>query len=314
MTTTRFQRRPWPAVAALTVVVVLVASVGAEFVLRSLGIGDPILYDSNPVYGYRPLPDRTYGRLGRKRMTFNNVGLRTTVRWSASPDRKVLFLGDSVTFGGDIVGNDEVFAHLAVRNLQGWAGGNAGVNAWGVENIHGLIVESEFLPAKVYVTVLPEGDFVRGLTRIQGLPFYNVKPATALQEIFLHFCYQQNNKRYRNWETITNENVRVTVINKAVRKLKEMDVFLKARSYTHLIFISPSRDQVLNGTAKDPMLERVLREHGVDAIYFLDRLVERRLLPSEKDRIFFDHIHLQRTGHELWSAMISTELRRVIAQ
>jgi len=65
----------------------------------------------------------------------------------------------------------------------------------GVENIFGLIVETDFTSAKIYVSVFPELDFYRGLTRLQGLPFFNKKPKYAMSELWYYFCYKQNNFR-----------------------------------------------------------------------------------------------------------------------
>jgi hypothetical protein len=151
----------------LLVLFCIMATVGlVEMVLRArLGLGRPVLYDSSPVYGYRPLPGGTYRRFGGARLHFNNLGLRAEGDWDDEPDGKILFLGDSVTYGGSYVDNNQLFSALATGGLPGYAAGNAGVNAWGVENIYGLVVEMGFQPAKVYVTVVPEADFYRGLVR-----------------------------------------------------------------------------------------------------------------------------------------------------
>ena len=125
-----------------------------------------------------------------------------------------------------------------------------GVNAWGVENIHGLVVGWGFLPAAVYVTVLPEGDFYRGLARIQGLPFYNTRPSTALQEVLLHFTYELNNHRYRNWETVEDPRVRQLVVEKAAMRLGEMDAFLKQRGYKHSDLHQPVESAVCDWCRK----------------------------------------------------------------
>jgi len=193
--------------ALLVLVLCLVVfSVGAcELLLRALmGLGNPVLYDSSPVYGYRPLPNQECGRFRGATIKINNLGLRAEQDWDAQKRDKILFLGDSVTYGGSYIDNADLFSELAVQRLNRTSGGhyvsgNAGVNAWGVENIHALIVERKFLPAAIYITTLPEGDFYRGLTRMQGLPFFNHKPRTALTELWRYFCYRQNNGRYRGW-------------------------------------------------------------------------------------------------------------------
>jgi len=44
-----------------------------------------------------------------------------------------------------------------------------------------------------------------------------------------------------------------------------MDAFLRQRGYQHLLFISPSRDQVLNGAAKDSVVQLALASQGLNA-------------------------------------------------
>src|SRR5262249_40116367 len=158
-------------------------------------------------------------------LRFNNLGLRSDHDWDAGVDNKILFLGDSVTYGGSGVDNRDLFSTIAVnivnRNSpKPYISGDAGVNAWGVENVHALVVENGFAPAAVYVITVPEADFYRGLTRLQGLPYFNRTPALALQEVWYYFCYLQNNLRYVDWRFMARpEQVRY-VVDKAVKDLK----------------------------------------------------------------------------------------------
>lgn len=162
-----FKRNRKKTLAAVILVVSLAMVVSTEILLQKvMGLGDPVIYDVNPAYGYRPLPNRSYRRFGGARLEFNNLGLRAEIDFDASPAGKILFLGDSVTYGGSRIDNADLFSRLAVAEMEGFTSGNAAVNAWGVENIYGLVVESEFRPAQIYVTVVSEGDFYRGLAQI----------------------------------------------------------------------------------------------------------------------------------------------------
>ena len=105
----------------------------SEIILQKfLGLGKPVIYDSNPIYGYRPLPDRDYKRFWGKTISFNNLSLRSEVDWDNNIQNKILFLGDSVTYGGSYISNLELFSYLSVKELKNYfISGNAGVNAWG---------------------------------------------------------------------------------------------------------------------------------------------------------------------------------------
>jgi hypothetical protein len=289
-----------------------------EFLLRQfMGLGNPIIYNSSPIYGYRPLPNKEYTRFGGAKITFNNLGLRADRDWNDEKDDKMLFLGDSVTYGGSYIDNKELFTHLAVQILNEtqnlhYLDGNAGVNGWGVENIYGLIRESAFLPSSIYVTVLIEGDFYRGLTRMQGLPFFNKKPRFALQELWYFFCYEQNVQRYEPWETFLSEQDTIYVLEKAVKKLKEMDSFLKEKGYQHFLFITPSKSQVVEEASKNAPIYNLLVQHKLAPHYIIEKIAQYNLSKKEREGLFHDNVHLGKRGHELWAKIIAAELKRQI--
>ncbi|UCG59043.1 MAG: hypothetical protein JSU70_05950 [Phycisphaerales bacterium] len=293
----------------------LISVVLAELLLQKLmGLGNPVIYDSSPLYGYRPLPNREYVRFHGAKIRFNNLGLRAERDFDADRHNKILFLGDSVTYGGSYINNDELFSHLAVKGLEKYQSGNAGVNAWGVENVYGLIVDANFLPAEIYVTTFPEGDFYRGLRTLRGLPFFSRSPRFALNELWLFFCHRQNGKRYKSSpHAFVDKKDLSFVVERAVKKLKEMDILLKEKGFHHLLFITPVGAQVLEGANKDPLVEKMLMEYDLEPNYIVDKLDEYALSDMEKDEIFYDGVHLSRRGHEIWASIIRNELDKLIA-
>jgi hypothetical protein len=304
--TNRFEKHKFLILVSITLPVILIISILAEVGMEKfMGLGNPILYDSSPIYGFRPLPGRTYTRFRGKEIKFNNLGIRANEDWHGNIHNKILFLGDSVTYGGSYISNQELFSYLAIKDFQGWQSGNAGVNAWGVENIYGLVVETNFTPAKVYVTTLMEEDFYRGVTKIIGAPFFNISPRYAFKELWLYFCCGQNNKRYMGWESYATPAVREYVIQKAVEKLKKMDTFLKNKGFQHLIFITPYKDQVLGIEGKDTLIANLFTEYKLKPIYILDKL-PRKL---DVENLFHDQVHLEKMGHEVWGALIKEEIR-----
>ncbi|MCP4106065.1 MAG: SGNH/GDSL hydrolase family protein [Desulfobacteraceae bacterium] len=280
---------------------------------KFMGLGNPVIYDSSPIYGFRPLPNKEYRRFWGARIAFNNLGLRTNTDWDEKKEDKILFLGDSVTYGGSYIDNNDLFSHLAVELLNktgkfNYTGGNAAVNSWGVENIYGLVRETQFLPAMTYITTLPEGDFYRGLTRIGG-HFFNKKPKLALQELWHFFCYKQNNKKYKHWTRFATESEKVYVVEKAVKKLKELDLFLKEKGYKHFIFISPTKRQVLEGANKDMSVYNLMIKHGLTPCYIVDDIGGYNMSDKEKERMFHDLTHLEEKGHEMWAKIIAAKLK-----
>src|SRR5262245_15331833 len=103
--------------------------ISTEIGLRMVGLGDPVIYEVNPDYGYRPRPNQMVHRFGGAIVRINNLGIRTDEDWETTAN-KVLFAGNSVTYGGSYVSNGDLFALRAVPEGYGWVGGSAGVNAW----------------------------------------------------------------------------------------------------------------------------------------------------------------------------------------
>jgi len=308
-----FERHSKKTVLILTVLIIFIFVGMSELVLQKfMGLGNPVLYDSSPIYGYRPLPNKEYRRFGGAKIKFNNLALRTESDWDDKRENKILFLGDSITYGGSYIDNSELFSSLVVKDFNGYESGNAGVNGWGVENIHGLVVESNFLPAQIYVTTLPEGDFYRGLTRLQGLPFFNNPPRLAFEELWLFFCCSQNNKRYRPWQDFSDEKQTILVVEKAVNKLRQMDMYLKEKGFEHLIFITPSLNQALEKKDESTLIQKMLLKHSLKFIPIKDELKKYDFSDNQIISFYNDNIHLTKEGHKIWSEIIRYKLAQLI--
>ncbi len=308
-----FEKNPKKTIIVVVSLIFFLFILISEYSLKKfMGLGNPILYDSNPLYGYRPLSDQEVSRFYGSKIKINNLGIRADSDWDTRIDNKILFLGDSITYGGSYISNEKLFSSVAIKDIQGYKSGNAGVNAWGVENIYGLIVETNFLPAKIYVTTLSEDDFYRGLTRLQGQPFWSHKPEFALQELIYFFYYRKNTERYKKWQTFTSSAFTEKVIEKAVLKLQELDNFLKLNGFSHLIYISPTKAQVLDAEEKDITVLKYLKKYNLNITYLTDKIKIFRLDNKEKTDLFKDDWHLEEKGHAIWGKIINTDLKNLL--
>lgn len=282
-----------------------------EIGLRLFGVGRPVLYDANALYGYRPRPNQTLSPMFGPTIRINNLGLRCDDDWDATTDGRVLFLGDSVTYGENL-SNAELFSSLAVRDLPGQRSCNGGVNAWGVENIHGLLVERGFLPAHTYVTVVIEDDFYRGLTRLHGELLWCKQPASALSHALWNLLHlADEHRRYVNWRWYSTPDVVEKVVEKAVEKLVELESVLRSKGFEHLLYISPMRSQLLAHAPKDALLMQQLAKHGIHATYLVDAVDALGLDQARREALFYDDVHLSKEGHALWGTIINRDLQRL---
>jgi len=101
-------------------------------------------------------------------------------------------------------------------------------------------------------------------------------------------------------------------VDTAARKLKEMDAFLKREGHAHLIFISPTRQQVLSIKPRDAAVRAAIERHGVPAVYLLDKPRIAAASAEEKKSWYQDNDHLTPAGHAVWGELMREELNRVV--
>ena len=102
-------------------------------------------------------------------------------------------------------------------------------------------------------------------------------------------------------------------LDRAARKLGMMDQFLRSKGFHHLIFISPSREQVVNGSEKNPRVQNALENNGLEVIYLLDTINQMDFPTSERETWYQDRMHLTKEGHEIWGQLIQRELNRALS-
>lgn len=310
---TFFERHPRITLLGISLLGILLPLMIVEMVLRLwFGLGDPVLYRSSPLFGYRLQPNQLVYREHGAEIRVNNLGLRASTDWDTVHANKVLFLGNSVTYGGSYITNTKLFSHLAVQGLEGYLGGNGSVNGWGVENIHALVVDGGFSPAAVYVSVLQEMDFYRGLSKLSGKPFWAHKPVLAISELLQQFFLDRMNSMYEQHDQFVTVTEQAKTVERAVIQLKALDEFLRERGYVHLIFMSTNVDQVLHGAPSDSLVSKCLGVYGISPIQLRERPEVTRLSPDDKSKLFYDWNHLNEYGHQVWAEIIHSELKRVL--
>lgn len=308
-----FERHPRAALAVFFLAFLMLFAIGAEVALKSFtGLGRPVLFYENPVYGYRMKPNQETWRFGGAHFKINNLGLRAAEDWDDEIRGKVLFVGDSVTYGGNHISNEDLFSTLAVKGLP-LKSGNAGIPNWGVENVYGLVVEEQFVPAATVVTTFIEDDFYRGLQQGKNKPWIKYEtPALAMSELadfVWHRYFTDVQAQSRREREGVPEDVRV---ERAAQKLKAMDEYLKREGRAHLILISPTRKEVLGLQPRDAKVKAALERHGVDAVYLLDKPRIVGASQEEKRDWYMDNDHLTPKGHAVWGELIGDELKRVV--
>ena len=315
-----FERHPRVTMAIFLLVVLLVFLLLAEVILKQrAGLGDPVLFVESATCGYLLRPHQDKIRFGGAHFRVNNLGLRADRDWDEDTSNRVLFLGDSVTYGGNHLSNEELFSEVAVRNLPGLESGNGGIPGWGVESVCALIVQEQFLPASIYVTTFIKDDFYRRLPTGKDKPYiWFESPRYALREAFILLWAKAEvslGLRRRQYGDVNRRReASRAAAERAVTKLKEADELLESMGYRHLIYISPQRQQVLGEAAADSLVERLLRQNDVEADYIIDRLGLDRVGLKDRASWFQDDVHLTPKGHAVWGRLIEADLLDMIEE
>ena len=103
-----------------TIIVIIIffgsAKVLDVILLNYYGLGNPLIYQYSNVLGYEIKPNQKTKRLGNK-IKINEEGMRSNHQWSKKKHYKLLFFGDSVTYGGSIVSNSDLFTEKICTKL-----------------------------------------------------------------------------------------------------------------------------------------------------------------------------------------------------
>ena len=287
----------------ISIIILLVAILGTiftEMYLRYVGLGDPIRYDSDYIYGYAPKINQKKQRINGSVVTINDIGLRTKINWKNDKRNKIVFFGDSITYGGSYIDDDETFVSLVCKKLEKFLCGNAGVNAYGVINI---INRSKFdqrlNDSDIVIFVLAPGDFYREYANSNTAHFYLNKKKFKLPAIFeaISFIatkYDLNNKISKLDDTTKLH--KKELINFSVEYLKNEIVRLKQNKKKVIIFYTIEKNDPSSLKSINKFILELISKKNIDFINLNTIL--------NKKEYFYDNVHYSQKGHEIVSKEI----------
>lgn len=285
-----------------------------EIILRMMGIANPLLYDVDPNVGYRIKPNQQISYF-RNPITINAYGVRDprplTTR---DPNKKrVLCLGDSVTWGGIYERQENLFTSVAEHRLGNVEIIDAGVNGYSVYQMAELY--KHFLtglePDLVLVCVLVR-DFERPpVTKLtgNGVAFPTQKPRAAIIDA-LRICQLTAYERWDwNWleppkasepHWFENEIYEETNLKSVIELAKDSEGKRKF-AVVFLPIEAGERTRIRSGFARN------LRNNGVRVARFTSRM---DLTHDD----YVDGVHLSTSGHrkvgDSLALLIDNELRQ----
>ena len=293
----------------------LLPFVGAEAYLRSRHLGSPVLYYTNISYGYAPLPNQRRNRSGDAIITIDSHGFRGAKDWGMPADKRILFIGDSVTYGGRVVDDTETFCHLTGQILESRLGstitcGNAGVNGYGTDNMAERLRYLNVDDEDVIVVTLITHDTTRGLASLSGHPFFSREPSGPFKGIWEAagvFMFQAGTKLRMDSRRHHDVDV-LDVTRESLTRLFDVLREMNERGKKILIVFSPTEGE-LQGREKEHTLfvRKLLMESGF-SVLDLHGYVSEHHVPG----LFYDGVHLNPTGHRLYAEAISSSLASMV--
>jgi len=174
--------------------IVIIGLVAAEVALRVYGFGQPLLYEKTK-YGYRVKPSQDIKRFGN-RLYYNRQGLRSgEIDGASGPQRRVLCLGDSITYGGVQADQTQTYPELLASMLsnegQQVSVLNASAGGWALANEWGWLQENGFFGSQVLLLEIGLNDLMQpkaGTAVVDKHPsFPGRNPMFALQEVVYRY-------------------------------------------------------------------------------------------------------------------------------
>ena len=305
------------ALCAIVVTIVFLLVVGCEYVLRKhIGLGDPVVYDSHELWGYSPRANAKYSRLSGNVVTINDAGLRSTNSWEKS-SKRILFLGDSITYGGSYIDDRETFVELVCAQIASHKCFNGGVNAQGIMNmVSRSRYDNRIKGDDIRVFTFITNDFERGLRTASHAHFVLRDPPEyfpATWEV-VNFLASYIDLKSLFGKNDSKKNLGHFEDQKRLARMFSLDILidevnrLKGEGKKVLLFYSPS-DEDLKATdiyERSDIVIRLKKEFPENFVSLAPEVVAAHL--SGRRKIFKDMEHYETAGHELVAKIISDNI------
>lgn len=308
-------RRRW-----LRLVLLLLLLVGgAELCLRLVfGLGNPVLVTPDAACGYILKPDQNVERFFCRTRT-NRYGMRSdpVAEVPAPGALRILFLGDSVTYGTSRVDQARLFTQILQRDLPAIVHRpveilNASAGAWAIDNELSYLRSRGTFHARLVLLVLNSGDPTQPRAQITdvGADTTLKHSDTAIGEVwsrwiaprFLHFGVRSD-------AGDASDNQAGEAIRTNLADLDAMQMYVQAHQARLVIVYIPFRSEIpVPANQAANLLHRWADAHGVP---LFDLTAAESSFPV-KD-ITLDGDHLNNKGNAIVAHAIEQDWSRIPA-
>lgn len=300
---------PFEMLIRKIIFLVFVFIVFLEIALRVLfGLGSPVLYVGQGDYGYFPAANLNLKRFGAT-VTTNQFGMRSpTYNLNQNDDCRIMFLGDSVTFGTTQLDQKDIFVSLVGEALQKKQAYpvhilNASAPGWAPQNILAYVSREGIYQSQTVIIVLNTKDLTQLFAPFEkSAVFPDHRPVLALQELLMRYILP---RLFPSLVVLDPGSTQASQIPTAQDRVRLVSVLREAASLIHkqsgraiLVYVPSETDDIrVHPEAWQHAAEGVLNDVASDFAAEID--LSKLWTVSERRNAYLDGIHLSRVGNQL---------------
>jgi GDSL-like Lipase/Acylhydrolase family len=283
----------------------LVTEIALRYVL---GLGNPVLIAPDSVCGYTLKPDQDIYRFF-VHTHVNHWAMRSDdVPINPTPGTlRIIFLGDSITYGTSHVDQSDIFTGILHRELTKIARRpvevlNASAGGWAIENELAYLRSRGTFGAALVVDVLNSGDLSQPPAELSSVDsdFFVKRPRTAIGELWDRF-YPKTSRTDASEMT---EARNAAIMKQNVADLDEISALAeKNRARFVLVYIPFRADLPLPSEESRKVFAGWARKNGATFVDLTDLEAQ-----YQAKRITFDGEHLNKQGNRLAASYLETHL------
>lgn len=288
-----------------------------ECVLRlGFGFGRPLLYTPDARAGYIPAPNQELRRFGA-RIHINEYGMRSASVRQPKPvmERRLLFIGDSVTFGTTYVDQGKIFTALIQNALDTSGGGqaevlNASAGGWAPENEYRYLISRGTFDSDFVIFVVNTNDLGQPFEQFKPSPQFPIKdPLTAMGEVLERYVAPHLISGIQTSDpgSVPTSEPDPAIETRVLQVLSQASGFAKAHGAVFMLVFSPTDAAELKTPAWNKAIADFTRWAQEFDVVLID--MGSRYSQYPREQVYFDGIHLRPFGHRLVAEEFLREFR-----
>jgi lysophospholipase L1-like esterase len=295
---------------AMIIFLLLFSKITDYILNKKYGLGNLVLYENSIITGYNLSSNQKITNRRNNKIIINDKGMRSSNNWEVSSLRKILFIGDSVTYGGSVVSNNQTFSEKICsklnKNKEEFLCGNYAVNGYSIISMKNKIEYKDFNDEEFIIIVLTASDLERNFHNLYSQPFFSKKIENyfpALTEvIFIYLEKFMWEKKYKK------NSMELKINTDTYKKFAKKNIVELAKTATAtkkkiMLVYSPEKTEIYNQN-KFFYYKNILKDNFSNFLDMTDYIINENNL----HKIYSDNIHLNADGHEFYSSVIKDYL------